>query len=353
MKVQLMGVLLLVPVLFFAVRSVDPPDKAGRLFMGAVPAPAHREPVPYAISAYTMFARGIYPGNNETFDRLRSSGFTTVILSSFYIRANGDVYSGDDSKNPVIHNGSWAGNSDWLRRVASLKQQPSSVTRIEILLEGRWINQPPNTYDFIRDWTDTARQVAATTSGPAPDSTLYRIAQVMKEKIGVDAVCIDDESVYDSRSIVRFGTMVSSLNMHMTLCPYTNFTYWRSILSGSKEGLVDAIYVQCYDGGRRNTPGRWKDSLATGIPVYPVFLCRGSFDTCSTSHNSKTPDQIKADMARFKTAYPGMSGGGIWQMADVDSYVRKNCAVQYPESGSATSVSQYLTQLKASLQEGL
>ena len=48
-----------------------------------------------------------------------------------------------------------------------------------------------------------------------------------------------------------------------------------------------------------------------------------------------------------------MRGGAIWQMADVKSYIRRNCAVQSPESGSATSVSQYLRQLRSSLQEGL
>jgi len=33
-----------------------------------------------------------------------------------------------------------------------------------------------------------------------------------------------------------------------------------------------------------------------------------------------------------------MSGGAIWQMEDVKSYIKNNCAVQDPQSGTATSV---------------
>ena len=236
----------------------------------------------------TLYGRGMYPGDDSTYRMIKASGFTTVILSSFYIHGDGDVYSGDDSKNPIIHNGEYVGNTAWLKQVASLKKQPSSVTRIEILLEGRWYNQPPNTYDFIKDWSDTATKAvpAGVITGTGTNSTLYKICKVLKDKIGVDAVCIDDESVYDSPSIIRFGEMAGKLGMHMTLCPFTNKKYWKAIIDGSQKGLVDAIYLQCYDGGTRNTPAPWHDSVATNIPVYPIFLCRGAFDKCTTDHNS-------------------------------------------------------------------
>ena len=303
----------------------------------------------------TLFGRGMYPGVDSTYEMIKASGFTTVILSSFYIHADGDVYSGDDGENPIIHNGEYTGNTTWLQRIASLKQQPTSVTRIEILLEGRWYNQPPNTYDFIKDWSDTATQAvpAAITTGTGTSSTLYKICKVLKDKIGVDAVCIDDESVYDSPSIIKFGELIGKLDMHMTLCPFTKKTYWKAIIDGSQRGLVDAVYLQCYDGGTRNTPAPWHDSVATNIPVYPIFLCRGAFDKCTTDHNSKTPDEIKGEMIRFKKDYPAMSGGAIWQMADVKNYIKMGCAAQEPASGNATSVSEYLEQLNTSLKEGL
>jgi hypothetical protein len=314
---------------------------------------ALKEPASPADTNLAMFARGIYPGDDSSFNQLKASGFTTIMLSSFYIKSNGDVYSGDDSKKPIIRDGKYVGDKKWLKRVASLRKGKTSVTRIEILLEGRWYNQPPNTFDFIMDWADGTKTFPGIVTGTGTNSTLYKICKVLKEKIGADAICIDDESVYNSSSIILLGAMVSKLNMHMTLCPFKRNPYWKEIMAGSQKGLIDAIYLQCYDGGARNVPGDWIKDMGDTIPLYPIFLCRGSFSTCATTHNSKTPEEIKADMIRFKKDYPGMKGGAIWQMADVKQYVKRNCAVQDTTSGTATSVTQYLSQLKNSLKEAL
>lgn len=300
-----------------------------------------------------MFGRGMYPGDDSTYSNLKASGFTTIMLSSFYIKANGDVYSGDDNKNPIIHDGKYVGSKEWLKRVASLKKKSTSVTRIEILLEGRWFNQPPNTFDYIKDWTEGTKEFPGIVTGTGPNSTLYKINKVFKDVIGADAICIDDESVYDSPSIIKLGAMVSKMNMHMTLCPFKTVPYWKEVIEGSQKGLIDAIYLQCYDGGARTTPGPWVKNAATTIPVYPIFLCRGAFSTCATNHNSKTPEEIKALMKSFKVEYPALKGGAIWQMADIIGYVKRGCAVQDPTSGSATTVVEFLSQLKNSLKEGL
>lgn len=310
-------------------------------------------PAPVAAVNLTMFGRGIYPGDDTTYAQLKTSGFTTVILSSFYIHSNGDVYSGDDHKEPIIHDGKYVGSKEWLQRVASLKQAPSTVTRIEILLEGRWFNQPPNTYDYIQDWYDASKTVPGIVTGIGTNSTLYNICKIFKEDIGVDAVCIDDESVYNSLSIAQLGEMIGQLGMRMTLCPFRKTEFWKDVICRSKPGLIDAVYLQCYDGGRNNVPGEWQQKLNTGLPIYPIFLCRGAFSNCGPVHNSKSPADIKAEMIRFRKDYPDMTGGAIWQLADVKSYIRNNCAVQDPQSGRAVSVSQYVTDLKNSLQEGL
>jgi len=39
----------------------------------------------------TLYGRGLYPGDDTTFDDLRLSGFTTIVLSSYYIHEDGDV----------------------------------------------------------------------------------------------------------------------------------------------------------------------------------------------------------------------------------------------------------------------
>jgi hypothetical protein len=58
-------------------------------------------------------------------------------------------------------------------------------------------------------------------------------------------------------------------------------------------------------------------------------------------------------MLRFKAEYPGMSGGAIWQMADIKGFIRLNCAVREPASGDAVTERQFLTELRESLRAGL
>ncbi len=300
-----------------------------------------------------LYGRGLYPGDDTTFDLISQSGFTTLMLSSFYIKANGDLVSGDDGRHPIIHNGVYTGSEEWARRVNNIKKGASSIRRTEILLEGRWYGQPPNTYDYIRDWIDSGKDQPGITTGTHPGSTLYTIAKILKEKLGADAICIDDESVYDSLSIIKLGKMAAGLGMKMTLCPYTRIPFWKSIIDSSSRKVVDAVYLQCYDGGKNNKMGPWAQGLQQAVPIYPIFLCRGAFSTCSPSHNSKTPEEIRTNMLAFKKEYPAMKGGGIWQMADIKAYVQMNCAVKDTASGTAASVREYLQQLRQSLEQGL
>ena len=183
MKLLLLTFNLLISNIFSPLFSVKPVESPVSMAPGAVHSHfTSVKPASPADTNLTIFGRGIYPGEDSTFKNLRGSGFNTIVLSSFYIRANGDVYSGDDSKNPIIHEGKYVGNTEWLKRVASLKQQPTSITRIEILLEGRWINQPPNTYDFIQDWSDDTKVIPAISTGTGSKSTLYQIGKILKKE---------------------------------------------------------------------------------------------------------------------------------------------------------------------------
>ena len=304
--------------------------------------------LPFADPNLVLFGRGMYPGDDSTYASIRNSGFTTVLLSSFYIKANGDVFSGDDGHEPIIHEGRYTGSREWIKRIASLRNA-GSVRRVEILLEGRWFNQTPNTFDFIRDWIDSSKGAPRTKPGTGKRSTLFGILRSMKKELGVDAICIDDESVYDTTSIIRLGEMARRLKLHMTLCPYTRTRYWKAILNNSRPGVVDAVYLQCYDGGKNAAPGDWFRALGSKLPVYPVFLCRGAFNTCAVTHNSKSPEEMKLQLAEFRRSYPDMRGAGVWQIADIKSYVHQNCAVADPASGTAGSVPEYLSQLKKCL----
>jgi len=298
-----------------------------------------------------MFGRGLYPGNDTTYNLLKKSGFNTLLLSSFYIHADGDLYSGD-SHQPIIHNGKWVGDASYVIRVKNLKKK-SSISRIEILLEGRWYGQPPNTFDFIRDWYDPSKKVPGIVTGISEQSTLYNICKVLKEVLGADAICIDDESVYDSPSIIAMGKIAASLNMHMTLCPFKGYAYWGDILKSSDTKVVDALYLQCYDGGIRNDIKDWVAALKPVQPIYPIFMVRGSFSTCNTYKGSKSVAEIKNQLHGFKSDYSKMSGAAIWQMQDLKQFVTMGCAIKEPASGSAKSVAEFLNQLQKTLKSEL
>jgi hypothetical protein len=298
-----------------------------------------------------MFGRGLYPGNDTTYHLLKRSGFNTILLSSFYIHADGDLYSGD-SHQPIIHEGKWVGDASYVKRVKDLKKN-SSISRIEILLEGRWYGQPPNTFDFIRDWYDPAKAVPGIVTGTGKQSTLYGIIKVLKEVLGADAFCIDDESVYDSPSIIAMGKVAADLNMHMTLCPFRKNKYWAEILAASDKNVVDALYLQCYDGGIRNEIRDWVQGTRLQQPIYPIFMVRGSFSTCDTHKGSKSVAEISKQLRGFKKDYPEMSGAAIWQMEDLKSFVTLGCAIKQPSSGSATSVAEFLSQLNKALKKEL
>src|ERR1700749_5148458 len=81
-----------------------------------------------------LFGRGTYPGDDTTYDQMRQSKFSTMMLSSFYIKSNGDVFSGDDGRQPIIHESIYTGYKFWLKRVASLRTN-GLIPPIEILLE--------------------------------------------------------------------------------------------------------------------------------------------------------------------------------------------------------------------------
>jgi len=305
---------------------------------------------PYAPAAalpaknLAIFGRGLYPGNDTTYRLLKKSGFTTLLLSSFYIHADGDLYSGD-SHQPIIHNGKWVGDPAYVKRVANIKKN-SSISRIEILLEGRWYGQPPNTFDYIRDWYDPSKTVPGIVTGIGEQSTLYNICRILKEVLGADAICIDDESVYDSPSIIAMGQIAGELNMHMTLCPFRGYKFWGDILKSSDSKVVDALYLQCYDGGIRNEIKNWVEALKPSQPIYPIFMVRGSFSRCDTYKGSKSVAEITTQLNGFKRDYPKMSGAAIWQVEDLKNFVSLGCALKQPDSGSAKSVTEFLSQLK-------
>ncbi len=61
--------------------------------------------------------------------------------------------------------------------------------------------------------------------------------------------------MYDLSTTVKFAGMMGQLGYKFTLAPYTNIDYWAQVVSQVNQatpGLLDRVYLQCYDGGAGN-----------------------------------------------------------------------------------------------------
>jgi hypothetical protein len=230
----------------------------------------------------------------STMSDLRQSGFTTVLIWSIHIDTSGDLSLNDDR---IVSEESYIGYPSWPGLLATLKNAPTSVNRIEISI-GAW-----GTTDF----QDVKRLIDS--QGIDSTSILYRNFRALKIATGADAADFDDEDLYDSTTTVAFGDLLASLGYKISLCPYRDVSYWQAVKSklGSK---VDAVWLQCYAGGAGNDPAKWSNAL--GITVYPGLWSNHGSD-CSEGDN---PSQVQTQFAIWK-ATSRISGGFMWHYDDI------------------------------------
>jgi hypothetical protein len=168
---------------------------------------------------------------------LRASGMTTMVIFTMGVAPNGDFTYG----GPICSNGVYVGPSNWGSLLNQCRTQPSSITRIEMCI-GAW-GDP--------SWTNINNLIAANNT-----NALYQNLSALKNALGIDAICNDDESAYDAASTIKFGQMCGSVGLKLTLCPYTNPGYWQAVKAGLGS-TCDQVYLQCYDGGAGNNPATW------------------------------------------------------------------------------------------------
>lgn len=230
--------------------------------------------------------------NASDTSKLKNSGFNTAILFVVDVETNGDLnYNGD---HLVVTNGVYMGDANWGARLAALKVQPTSINRIEVCTGGAG----------AQSWAHIKSLIA--TNGTGPTSILYRNFLALKNALGIDAICNDDEVAYDAASAATFNQMITTLGMKNTLCPYNNVGYWQSVFNNS---AIDAIYLQCYDGGAGNNPATWN----------------GYFGGFQVAPGDWSNDGLATVQSKFTSWSPVINGGFIWQFefisaADLASY---------------------------------
>ena len=206
---------------------------------------------------------GVYVGGHirrerpATVEKLKKSGFTYVILFDVSVQPDGTLTTDGET---ICKNGQYVFANQqphYVEDVKALKTWPTAIERIEICIGG-WGNE---SYNRIRDLINS--------QGTEPSSILYRNFKALKDAIPeIDAVNNDDEHCYDSGTAVKFHTMMYDLGYKTTVAPYTNKTFWESLVNGlnsNRSGACDRVLIQCYDGGAGNNPRDWK---LGGLPVH-------------------------------------------------------------------------------------
>jgi len=191
--------------------------------------------------------------NYNLINGVRASGFNTMVIFAMSVDANGNFIQ---SGQVICTNGVYTGGPRWGGLLAQCKVTPTSVNRIEMCIGG-WGDQ---------SFLNIKNRIAA--DGTNSAVALYKNLIALKNTLGIDAIDFDDEYEYDSASAIPFGKMCASAGLKITLCPYTNPSFWTAVKSGLGGG-VDYIYLQGYSGGAGNDPGSWASSL--GVPISQVF----------------------------------------------------------------------------------
>jgi hypothetical protein len=254
---------------------------------------------PVGEAASALFGGGpFYSGGSATMNALRASGFNTIVLWSVHVRSNGDLVLNDQR---VVAEGAYVGNPDWPAQLASLKQAPTAINRIELSVGSFGVND----FRAIRD--------LIATQGTGESSILNRNFRALQAATGADAVDFDEETLYDVPSAVRFGVMLADLGLRVTLCPYTNVDYWTAVrtqILAQRPGAIDRIYLQVYAGGAGNDPSAW--NRAFGSTVDPgVWVRHGT--GCA---EGDSPATIQSKMASWIPS-AGITGGFLWYYDDM------------------------------------
>jgi F5/8 type C domain len=138
-------------------------------------------------------------------------------------------------------------------------------------------------------------------------------------------VDFDDESLYDTAATVRFGVMLVDIGFKVTLCPYTNSSFWSSVrsqINSQRAGAVDRVYLQAYAGGAGNDPGSWNSAL--GMTVDPGLWSKHGTG-CA---DGDSPSTVQSKMTSWRSS-AGIVGGFIWYYDDLQKCPSGGTAAQY------------------------
>jgi hypothetical protein len=235
----------------------------------------------------------VYKHNPTNIHELKKAGFNELIVWSVEVGATGDLNL--NAEFPLTSGGKYIGDQTWPEFAHDLRTIKSGkVARITFSIGSSNIGD----FQHIKALIDS--------QGTGRKSILYKDFRALAQALPVDAIDLDDENSYDSESTTKFALMLGGLGYHVTIDPYTNNSYWTSLVSGINSqmpGLVDGVHLQTYAGGAGNNPCvNWDFG---DVPVFPGL---------SDDHHAPpfvTPDQAKAKLEGWHTQC-AITGAWLW-----------------------------------------
>jgi hypothetical protein len=206
---------------------------------------------------------GIYNNLDVSIPDLKSSGMTEVIVWNIWVKDSGDLNF--NLEFPLVTDGKYVGDQkhpDFADAMKSLKGSDSSV---KILTFGIG-SSAGDIFNVIEKLIEK--------EGTGPDSSLYKNFAALKEAIpSIDRLDFDDEANYDVGSMKEFSLMLHGLGYDVTVCPYTDSSFWADVIkvtNSEEPDTITAAHLQTYAGGTGNNPcsSEWQ---SLGVPVYPGF----------------------------------------------------------------------------------
>ncbi|PSL30664.1 T9SS type A sorting domain-containing protein [Chitinophaga ginsengisoli] len=241
----------------------------------------------------------IYKNRSYAINELRNSGYTYVVVWTIHIDASGNFNF--NAEFPLVQNGTYVGGSSYPNfadDMARLKSAPTTINRLEFCLSGWGSSTFANIKNLIAS------------QGTGSSSILYRNFQALRNTFPmVDAIGFDDESTYDVSSATALAVMLGNLGFKVSLVPYTNSGFWTSVATSTnnqRAGTIDRIDLQCYSGGKSNSPCNWNFGT---IPVYA-----GLWDA------EKSTSQVQSQLNTWKSSCSArIKGGFMWLYDDIDN----------------------------------
>lgn len=266
------------------------------------------EPEPDNGWVSAIFGGGPFNNGKRGLKDVKEAGWDTIMLWSVHVYDDGTLYLNDLK---VAENGEFVGGNTMKEGWKYLKEAPTTIKRIELSV-GAW-----GTKDFEAICTLMNRD------GTGEDTILYRNFKALIDACGADAINYDDESNYNVDDAVKFGKMVESMGLKVTLCPFNQMNYWVNVYKGLGAELCDRIYLQCYDGGAYNNVKDWYDAFG-GVKIIPGYWC--------LHYNNSAGDTAAQVKNKLEQVKPYSTGGFMWLYDDMKYLASPNKTADYVEA---------------------